>query len=137
MAPKVFGLMKMNLKMPEARNSSCNIGGPEVRRRKIAGIISAVFTIIVAISLIVLDASLVMRSVIFIPVLMTAIGWYQTRRRFCLAYGFAGVFNLGDLGRGQTVMDPAQRRRDRIQVFKTIGEAVLISSLVTILLVYV
>jgi hypothetical protein len=137
MAPKVFGLMKMNSKMPEGRSSSCNIGGPEVRRRKIAGLISAGFTVFVAISLISLDASKLLRSIIFVPVLMTAIGWYQTRRRFCLAYGFAGVFNLGELGRVQSVTDPVQRRRDRIQVFKTIGEAVLISSVVTILFVFV
>jgi len=135
MAPKVFGLMKMNTKMPKAQYSSCNIGGPEVQRRKIAGIISACFTVFIAISLIGIDASKILRCVIFIPILMTVIGWYQTRRRFCLAYGLAGVFNLGDLGKVQSIMDPVLRRRDRIQAIKTIGEAVLISTVLTVLFV--
>jgi len=136
MAPRVFGLTKMNTKMPEARSSSCNIGGPEVRRRKIAGVISAVFTVFTAVSLIGLDASKLLRSVIFIPILMTAIGWYQTRRRFCLAYGFAGVFNLGALGKVQSVMDPTVRRQDRIQAIRTIGEAVIISTVITVLFMF-
>ncbi len=137
MAPRAFGLMKMNMKMPEARSTSCNIGGPEVRRRKIAGIISGCFALFVAISLLSFDASKLLRSIIFVPLLMTAIGWYQTLRRFCLAYGFAGVFNLGDLGRVQQVMDPALRRSDRIQAIKTIGEAVLISTFFTVIFIFI
>jgi hypothetical protein len=32
---------------------------------------------------------------IFVPLLVMSIGWVQSRKKFCLAYGFAGTFNFG------------------------------------------
>lgn len=119
--------------MPNLSSASCNIGGPEVRRRKSAAIFSAILTIITGSLLLILDAPRDYRLVIFVPVIFTVIGWYQTKRRFCLAYGMAGVFNLGELGRVENVTDPVQRKRDKSQVFKTIGESILISAVVTLL----
>ena len=137
MAPRVFGLTKMNMKMPNIRNSSCNIGGPEVRRRKIAAIFSGVLSILTGILLLILDAPREFRFVIFIPILFTVIGWFQTKRRFCLAYGMSGVFNLGELGNVESVVDPVQRRKDRSQAIKTIVEAVVIAAVPSILFVFI
>ncbi|MBC7463783.1 MAG: hypothetical protein H7227_05950 [Actinobacteria bacterium] len=125
------------MKMPNIRNSSCNIGGPEVRRRKIAAIFSGVLSILTGILLLILDAPSEFRLVIFIPILLTVIGWFQTKRRFCLAYGMSGVFNLGELGNVESVVDPEQRRKDRSQVIKTIVEAVLIAAVPSILFVFI
>lgn len=82
--------------MPKTASASCNIGGPEVRRRKAAAKFSGVLTIITGFILLILDAPREFRLMIFVPLLLTVIGWYQTRRKFCLAYGLAGVFNFGE-----------------------------------------
>lgn len=119
--------------MPDMGSVSCNIGGPEVRRRKIVTIFSAILTIVTGSVLLILDAPREYRSVISVPVILTVIGWYQTRRRFCLSYGMAGVFNLGELGNVEKVTDPLQRKRDRSQVFRTIGESILISAVLSLL----
>jgi hypothetical protein len=50
---------------------------------------------------------------IFIPLAVASIGWVQSRRKFCLAYGFMGTFNFGKLGRLSRVADSANRAADR------------------------
>jgi len=134
---RVFGLMKTNTRMPNIRNSSCNIGGPEVKRRKNAAIFSGVLSVVVGALLLILDVPREVRSIIFIPILLAVVGWFQTQRRFCLAYGLAGVFNLGELGNVESIADPAQRKNDRIQALKTIAEAVLIAAFPSLLFIIV
>lgn len=129
--------MKMNTKMPNLRSSSCNIGGPEVKRRKNAAIFSGVLSLLVGITLLVLDVPREIRSVIFIPILLTVISWFQTKRKFCLVYGLTGVFNLGELGSVESVVDPIQRQKDRSQAVKTIAEAVLIAALPSLIFIFV
>lgn len=129
--------MKMNMKMPNIRNSSCNIGGPEVERRKKAAIFSGVLSVLVGIIVLIMDAPREIRLVIFIPVLFTVIGWFQTKRRFCLAYGLAGVFNLGELGSTESVVDLVQRQNDRRKALKTIAEAFLIAAIPSLLFIFV
>jgi len=42
-----------------------------------------------------------------------AIGFVQSRKKFCLAYGLAGTFNLGKMGEISKVQNPADRATDR------------------------
>jgi hypothetical protein len=42
-----------------------------------------------------------------------AIGFVQSRKKFCLAYGFAGTFNFGGLGQISRVSDPIAKKADR------------------------
>lgn len=42
-----------------------------------------------------------------------AIGFVQSRKKFCLAYGLAGTFNLGKMGEISKVQNPADRAADR------------------------
>jgi len=42
-----------------------------------------------------------------------AIGFVQSRKKFCLAYGFAGTFNLGKMGEISKVQNPIDRAADR------------------------
>ena len=53
------------------------------------------------------------RLVVAAPLASAAIGWIQARRRFCLAYGFAGTFNFGSIGELRRVVDPESLRADR------------------------
>ena len=73
MAPRAFGLTKMNLKMPEIHLASCNIGEPEVGRRKVAAIFSGVITLLTAGFLLFFDSPRELRLVIFGPVMFVVV----------------------------------------------------------------
>lgn len=113
----------MNSKTPEYQSGSCNIGNAEIRRRKISGIIGGVLSLTFYAVALSFHASQGIRALIFFPLVLTTIGWYQSRRRFCLAFGLMGVFNFGNLGETSRVQDPAQRSADRAQALKMLAQA--------------
>ncbi len=92
---------------------TCNIGKGEIRQRQIVALIGFALSIAVFIALIATDAPRSARLTIFIPLLVASIGWVQSRKKFCLAYGFIGTFNFGKLGRLSKVADSASRAADR------------------------
>ena len=92
---------------------SCNIGKGEIRQRQIVALIGLAISISSLIALISTDAPRGARLAIFIPLAVASIGWVQSRRKFCLAYGFMGTFNFGKLGQLSRVADTASRAADR------------------------
>jgi len=72
---------------------------------------------------------------IFIPALVMSVGWVQSRKKFCLAYGFAGTFNFGKLGAISRVADPAARAADRITAIKIFAQSALYAAIITALVV--
>lgn len=126
----------MNLKTPEYQPGSCNIGGPEIRRRKISAIIGAIFSIAFYIFVLSIHAPKGVRALIFFPLVLATIGWYQSRRKFCLAYGLSGVFNIGNLGEVSRVQDPAQRSADRAQALKMLAQATVVAVMLALLLTF-
>ena len=127
--------MKTNLKMPEYLPGSCNIGGVEVRRRRIAGLFGAGLSLLTFLFLVAVGASSGMRIIIFFPFLLTVISWFQTRRRFCLAFGLAGTFNFGSAADLSRVADPADLRADRVRALKTILESLVYAGVATALVI--
>jgi hypothetical protein len=92
---------------------TCNLGKAEVRRRQFVALVGLVLSIISFIGLIQAGASHSARWSIFVPLMVFSVGFIQSRRKFCLAYGFLGTFNLGKLGDLSRVQDPEDRKRDR------------------------
>ena len=92
---------------------ACNIGTGEIRRRQIVALIGLVLSISSLITLISTNAPRGARLGIFIPLAVASIGWVQSRKKFCLAYGFMGTFNFGKLGQLSKVSDSASRAADR------------------------
>lgn len=92
---------------------TCNIGKGEIRQRQIVALVGFALSIAAFIALIATDAPRSARLTIFIPLLVASIGWVQSRKKFCLAYGFMGTFNFGKLGRLSKVADSASRAADR------------------------
>ena len=92
---------------------SCNIGKGEIRQRQIVALIGLAITISSLIALISTSAPRGARLGIFIPLAVASIGWVQSRKKFCLAYGFMGTFNFGKLGQLSKVADSASRAADR------------------------
>lgn len=92
---------------------ACNIGTGEIRRRQIVALIGLVLSISSLITLISTNAPRGARLGIFIPLAVASIGWVQSRKKFCLAYGFMGTLNFGKLGQLSRVADSASRAADR------------------------
>ncbi len=92
---------------------SCNIGTCEFMRRRIVALSGLLFAVITASIVLAQDSTRSTRWAVFLPLLVAAIGWIQSRRKFCLAYGLAGTFNFGRMGDIKRVNDPVSRNADR------------------------
>jgi len=112
---------------------TCNIGGSELKSRRIVAAIGLVISVLTLITFIATDVAQTARLGIFIPLLVMSVGWVQSRKKFCLAYGFAGAFNFGKLGNVSRVADPVARAADRKTALLIIGECVLYAALLTAL----
>jgi len=110
---------------------SCNIGTGEIRRRQLVAIIGTVLTVITLIGFISTGAEPSLRLGIFIPLSVASIGWVQSRRKFCLAYGFMGVLNFGKLGNISRVTDKASLAADRKTAFSILAQSLAISAALT------
>lgn len=92
---------------------SCNIGTGEIRRRQVVALAGAVISTTSLVGLLNTDAARSARFSLFIPLMVFAIGFIQSRKKFCLAYGFMGTFNFGKLGQISRVSDPISKKADR------------------------
>lgn len=104
---------------------TCNIGSGEIKRRRFVALIGLVLSISALITLISTEAERSARISIFLPLLVMSIGWVQSRKKFCLAYGFAGTFNFGKLGQISRIADPADRAADRKTALVIFGQSFL------------
>ena len=110
---------------------SCNIGNGEVRRRKFVALIGAVITLTTATTLFITDQSRVARLSIFIPAIIFAIGFVQSRKKFCLAYGLAGTFNFGGLGDVKRVQSEEDRKADRKTALSILAQSAMLAVAIT------
>ena len=111
--------------MTEYIAGKCNIGTAEIHRRYQVAIIGGILYLILALSFILADVSLALRLTIFLPAMMCSVGYIQARRKFCLAYGFLGVFNFGAKGSTHQVKDPVALAADRAYALKILSLAFL------------
>jgi hypothetical protein len=110
---------------------TCNLGKSEVRRRQFVAFLGLALSIFSAFGL--WQGSTLARLTIFLPLFVFAVGFVQSRRKFCMAYGFAGAFNLGRLGELSRVQDPADRAADRKTALSILGQAALLALALTLL----
>ena len=112
----------------------CNIGGPEVaQRRKIAYLGGSIF-IIYGVAVLIRNFSAIYS---FIPALIFSVGFIQSRKKFCLAYGLLGTFNFQKLGSISKVADRqalVEDRRTALRIIlQSIGLALILTSILTVL----
>lgn len=110
---------------------SCNIGKGEIRRRKFVALIGAVITLTTATTLFTTDQSRIARLSIFIPAIIFAIGFVQSRKKFCLAYGLAGTFNFGGLGDVKRVQSEEDRKADRKTALSILAQSAMLAVAIT------
>jgi hypothetical protein len=110
---------------------TCNIGAGEIRQRQVVAGIGFLLFITSAITLFAMDASRSARLALFLPLMMASIGWVQSRKKFCLAYGFMGTFNFGKLGKLSRVHDKSALRADRSTALKILLQGLAYAAAVT------
>jgi hypothetical protein len=113
----------------------CNIGPSEIRKRRTVAILGLGLVLIGVISFHHNHASHLSRFSIFVPSLVFAVGYIQSRKKFCLAFGFMGTFNFGksrDLAR---VAAPEDRARDRKTALNILFQAAALALAMTLVVV--
>lgn len=114
---------------------TCNIGSGEIRRRQVVAIIGSIISISSFITLLMADAPRNARYGIFVPLMIASVGWVQSRSKFCLAYGFAGTFNMGKLGDISRVADAASKAADRKTALTILVKSTALAVIITLLVV--
>lgn len=112
----------------------CNIGGAEVQRRKRVAQIGSVLFIAYAIFAFYTDMQSSSAVFSFIPAMLAAVGFIQSRRKFCFAFGLLGTFNFVELGKLSKVASPADIATDRKVALIIIGQSFLLALAATSLL---
>ena len=114
---------------------TCKLGAGEINRRRVVALIGLLLSLSTLVTFISTSASRGVRIGIFLPLLMMSVGWVQSRKRFCLAYGFAGTFNFGKLGQLSRVADPADRAADRRTALIIFAQSALYAGALTLLVI--
>jgi hypothetical protein len=61
------------------------------------------------------------------------VGFIQSRKKFCLAYGFMGTFNFGRLGKVSRVADKASLAADRKTAASILMQSVGLAAILTLI----
>ena len=110
---------------------TCNIGKGEIRRRQLVAIFGLFLTTFSAATIIATDQSKNSRLSIFLPALIFSIGFVQSRKKFCLAYGLAGTFNFGKLGQISKVQSNEDRKSDRKTAVSILFQSAALAAFIT------
>ncbi len=123
--------------MSEYISGACNIGPAEIKRRKQGAYLGGALYLIVSISLIASDASKSARLWVFLPAALFAVGYIQSKRKFCVAYGFLGIFNFEKLGKTTKIKVNEQLKADRKYALKLSAQALLLAIILTLLTILI
>jgi len=109
----------------------CNIGPDEINKRLRIGYIGLALMIIFVISAGIFDFPPIWKLALFAPTTYAISGFLQARQKFCLMYGFFGLF--GFEGKRSRVKDELQTKLDKSKALKLIGQIFFISAAITLL----
>ena len=104
----------------------CNIGPAEIKKRKQAGWAGLIATILLWAAFIWFNVPSIWRLTLFFPAMMSATGFLQAYMHFCAYFGFASLFNFGDVGKTDSVSQAEFRAKDRRRAWQIIIYSVLI-----------
>lgn len=123
--------------MDQYQAGVCNIGGAEVARRRQVAIFGGVTYLALALYMVAQNLSTQATFILIIPASIFAIGFIQSRKRFCLAYGLMGTFNFQKLGSITKVEDKAALAADRKTALTIIVQAVILALVLTAVVVVI
>ena len=110
---------------------SCNIGAGEIKRRQFVAIIGGILTLATFTYLTANKSPAAARLILFIPAMIFATGWVQSRKKFCLAFGLMGTFNFGKLGQISKVASKEDKAADRTTAINILVQAIILALAIT------
>jgi hypothetical protein len=110
---------------------TCNIGKGEVRKRQLVALVGLFFSVTTLLAFSTVETPTAARLGIFFPLMVASVGFVQSRSKFCLAYGFAGTFNVGKMGDIKRVTSKEDRAADRKTALVILGKSFLLAALAT------
>ena len=114
---------------------TCNIGNEEINKRRQFGIVGLILTVLAYSLCVYFEISRGVRFLIFIPAVISAIGFLQAGMRFCVYYGLAEMFNFDSLGKSSKVENDEFVRKDKKRARLIIYSSVLIAIVVGLIAV--
>ena len=123
--------------MSEYISGACNIGPAEIKRRKQGAYLGGALYLVIAIFLIATNASSTTRLWVFLPAALFAVGYIQSKRKFCVAYGFLGIFNFEKLGKTTKIKVNQELKADRKYAIKLSVQALLLAIILTLLTILI
>ena len=111
----------------------CNIGDEEIKMRKRAGWGGLIAAIILWGLFIWFNTPHIWRLTLFFPAMMSATGFLQAYMHFCAYFGFASLFNFGDVGKTDSVQQAEFRAKDKKKAWQIVVYSVLIGLVVAII----
>ena len=119
--------------MSEYIAGSCNIGPAEIKRRRQGALIGAILFAFTTLLFVLTNAPTSTRLLVFIPALLFTVGIVQSRRKFCVAYGFLGVFSFEKLGATRKITINQDLKADRKYAIKLLLQSVFTAAVLTAL----
>ena len=110
----------------------CNIGPAEIKKRQQAGWTGLIATILLWAAFFWFDAPAVWRLTLFLPAMMSATGLLQAYMHFCAYFGFAALFNFGEVGKNDSVSQAEFRAKDRRKAWQIIIYSFVIGLIVAL-----
>jgi hypothetical protein len=96
----------------------CNIGPAEIARRRRAGHVGFLATVVLLGVLLAIGAPPLARLLVALPAAGSASGYLQAWLKFCAGFGSRGIFNFGPLGQVDQVVNADARARDRVRAYQ-------------------
>lgn len=110
----------------------CNIGEPEIRRRRALGWLGVGSGVLLAAVLLVTSAPAWTWLELGAPAYVAAIGFLQAAARFCVGFGLAGRVVMGRRDEGTVVGSATDRSADRAAAMRLSLKAALIAGAVAV-----
>lgn len=102
----------------------CNIGSPEVARRKKVAQLGSAFFIALGGYLLITGSAASSAALAFGPAMIAAVGYVQSRKKFCFAFGLMGTFNFAELGKMSKVLSKEEIVADRRQALLIVAQSI-------------
>ena len=118
--------------MSEYQAGVCNIGPQEVKKRQRVAFLGYGAALLVFLLTHYL-ASTASQALFFAMSFMGSVGYVQSRKKFCLAFGLAGTFNMSTSMK--KVISPDDVRADRKTALSILGQSFLLACVITALFI--
>lgn len=115
----------------------CNIGPVEIRRRMIIGWTALAVSVTAWATLVYLGVNGYWLALLLFPSTVSAAGFIQARKHFCLAYGMKSLYNFTTLpGRAKPSLNPRSIAEDRKQALRILGHSILAGFVFTLVALF-